>query len=380
MKEDFANLFSEPDIEDVSIIKDETFMDWLRLNTSQKAKDSRAFLIRHISELPEDWREQLKHDLKHRWSSAFFELICGRLLQMLGATIEVEAEKETKDNQICQKKPDFKTTFSNNNSIIVEATTTILDPESRITSKNQNDLIEIIKNQIPGGWSFLSWSLPEIGQGDSKKEFQKAIGEIFSDLPTGENKSSIYFTKAISQGTICLELIPMEMNNSFLAGPVNPSADDAQKRIEKAIHNKRKQTRNSTLPVILAINTDGLGCTYEDFDQVLFGEEIGYFSSFTNTITHSRFNPNGLFTGRANKEKPPTYAGVIAFFNVGLPGWQSEPILYLHPHFEGKLPEELLKLNLRFYDSEKNELGFRKGINLTEKFEFVGTILSTLFN
>jgi hypothetical protein len=345
----------EPEVEDISV-KNESYMDWLRRNTSHKAKRSRAFLNHHIDWLPKEWidpenpKQGIKYDLEYRWPSAFFELVCARVLQKLGASIEVEIEKKTKDGAITQTKPDFTATFPDG-PVIVEATSTILDPDGRTTSKDQSDLIQIIKAQIPQNWSFIAWILPKIGQSDSKKEFEKAIADIVTTLTSSEVNTSIYATKVISSGNIYLEMIPKETDGSWLAGPVNRSVDDVKERIEKAIRRKRKQVRHSDIPVILAINMDGMGASYEDFDQVLFG----YTWYHANLGTYG-FSANGLFTGRTNKEKPPTFAGILAFFNVGLWGWEADPILYINPHFTGELPNGLLILEKRLYDSEKNKV------------------------
>jgi hypothetical protein len=258
--------------------------------------------------------------------------------------------KKNEDGTATQSKPDFTATFSNC-QIIVEARSTILDPDGRKISKDQSDLIEILKAQIPQGWSFIAWSLPQIGQSDSKKEFKKAIIDIVAAFPLLENNASFYVTKTISSGNICLEMIPEEIDGTWLAGPVNHSVDDSKERIRKAIHGKRKQTRQSGIPVILAINMDGMGATYEDFDQVLFG----YTWWHANWGT-SGFEANGLFTGRANKEKPPTFAGILAFFNVGLWGWKADPILYINPYFKGELPDCLLGLEKRLYEPGRSTI------------------------
>jgi hypothetical protein len=267
---------SEPEVEDVSVKNNESYMDWLRRNTSHKAKKSRAFLNHHIEELPREWidpknpKEGLKYDLEHRWASAFFELVCARVLQKLGASIEIEIEKKTKDGAITQSKPDFTATFPDC-SLIVEARSTILDPDGRNTSKDQSDLIEILKAQILQSWSFMAWLLPQIGPSDSKKEFKKAVAEIVADLPSPVCRTPIYVKKVISSGNIFLEMIPKEIDASWLAGPLNDSVDDVKKNIVNAIRRKRKQARQSGIPVILAINMDGIGASYEDFGKVLFG-------------------------------------------------------------------------------------------------------------
>ena len=130
----------EPKVEDVSVKNYESCMDWLRRSTSHKAKKSRVFLNRHIEELPRDWtdpenpKKGLKHDLEHGWTSHFFELVCARVLQKLGASIEIQIEKKTKDGTTTKSKPDFTVTFPDCR-VIIEATSTELDPDGRKTSR-----------------------------------------------------------------------------------------------------------------------------------------------------------------------------------------------------------------------------------------------------
>ncbi len=63
----------------------ESIFQWLHRSTLPRARAARQFLNYNISQLPETWRERLYHDLKHRWPSAFFELIVARTLQAIGA-------------------------------------------------------------------------------------------------------------------------------------------------------------------------------------------------------------------------------------------------------------------------------------------------------
>ena len=193
--------------------------------------------------------------------------------------------------------------------------------------------------------------MPQIGQSDSKKEFKKAVADIVTVLPSPEGNASLYVTKVISSGIIFLEMISKGIDESWLDGSINGSVDDTKENIEKAIRRKRKQARQSGIPVILAINMDGMGASYEDFDQVLFG-----YTWYHANYGISAFKANGLFIGRANKEKPPTFAAILAFFNVGLWWWETDPILYINPYFTGELPHCLLRLERRLYDSEKNTI------------------------
>jgi hypothetical protein len=83
----------------------------------------------------------------------------------------------------------------------------------------------------------------------------------------------------------------------------------------------------------------------DDFDRALFGrtyERLGYFRE----TVEIGFDGDGLFA----KKRPerPTYAGVLAFTNVGWRG-VPDPVLYLHTRFDGNLPQALDRLEQRTY-------------------------------
>lgn len=360
----------EPEIEDISVIREESWVQWLRRSTSPEAKESRAFLNKHVSDLPQEWQQQLKHDLEHRWQSAFFELVCATLLQKLGASLQVESEMTTSNGVVSSSKPDFTVTFSGS-TIIVEAKSTMLDPAGRRTLTDQSDLTRIINDLIPSEWNYLVWALPSIGQSDSKREFKTAVTQLFYNLPSVKNISTLHCVAEISLGKIHLEIFPKEIENSWVAGPMNNAVDDLKEKISNAIRAKRRQVRDANLPVILAINLDGMGGKPKKINEILFGDTWRHI----NYDTYG-FKANGLFTGRANVDKPPTFAGVLAFFNVGLWGWEHPPILYVHPRFEGTLPKELLCLEQRHFDPQKNEIVIIPSTSsLKEAMEFVSSHL-----
>ena len=183
MKKNFTNLFSEPEIEDESVIDDETYMEWLNRNTSRRAKYSRALLNKNISKVPDEWKEKLIKDLSNRWSSAFFELIVARVIQVLGASITVEEIQSGRN-------PDFIADFQND-KLTIEATSTITDANFREFTKLNEDLIRIIERATPENWSFIVHNLPKIGYSDSKKEFSKTVSEMMASLPEIDEGHSI---------------------------------------------------------------------------------------------------------------------------------------------------------------------------------------------
>src|SRR4051812_28147195 len=77
-------------------------LDWLARSTLPRAKECRRFLNDNLALLPEDMQEALHKALRHRWHSAFFELLVARILQELGAALTAEAENSTTG-----RRPDF---------------------------------------------------------------------------------------------------------------------------------------------------------------------------------------------------------------------------------------------------------------------------------
>lgn len=342
-----SEIFKEPKVEDISVVRDETYMNWLVRNTSPKAKYSRAILNKNISKIPNEWIDKLLKDLKNRWSSAFFELIVARVIQVLGASVTVEEEQ-------AGRNPDFIADFQNY-ELTIEATSTVTDSDFREFTKRNEGLIRIIEEATPENWSFIVNDLPKIGYSDSKKEFRSAISELMTSLSESKVNEGdfIKLERDLSSGKISLDLFYKTCKVKRLTGAMYGETYTFTDRIAKSMNDKRKrkQAKNSAFPVILAINLDGMKGSYEDFDVSLFGhswENISY-----NTIG---FNADGIFTTRIDKTRKPMYAGVLAFFNVGLWGWSEEPILYLNPSFDEKLPDDLLKLRVRHYDIEKNNI------------------------
>jgi len=100
--------------------------------------------------------------------------------------------------------------------------------------------------------------------------------------------------------------------------------------------------RKANTPVILAISTSPFG-DLDDYDRALYGltfEEI----DFDGKQIRTGFKPVGLF-GQV-RVQPPTIAGVLAYREVCFTR-VVDPVLYLHPRFNGRFPEALLQLQVR---------------------------------
>jgi hypothetical protein len=333
--------FPEPAKEDDSIARyGESTFAWLSRSTSEKARGCRRFLNENISLVPRDWRTKLHNDFRTRdWGSVFFELIVARTLQLMGASIEVEVPiAET------NKRPDFVVRFPDG-VITVEATVPEINHLINQRSSDNEDLVQIIETLTPANWSVAVWRLPKLGPRDSKKNFKRTIQEIFAVLPAIPNPDQEPIDVELDYGELRLTIRPGRKGKravgvrGMASGP-----DDTEQKIRSIVDRKKKQVRKASSPVILAVSSSPFG-EREDYDRALFGLTYEKVDHEGKTI-ETGFHPVGAFG--AKRFEPPTYAGVLAFTEVGFPA-VADPVLYIHPRFDGSLPESLRRLEQRRY-------------------------------
>lgn len=315
-------------------------LEWLARSTLPRAKAIRRFLNENISELPEDAQSDLMNGLRHRFKSAFFELVVARSLQFLGATITVEARQED------GRRPDFLARFPDA-MIVVEAASPNFNSDAGEEVKNRNPLTDMIEALTPEGWSVQVWQVPRIGQSDSKQAFKKAIKRMLSIPPPVSEAEELELVEELPSGTIHLRLIPRRPNWPPIAIEA-PFAvmDDSKEALRKVIRRKRRQVRKADAPVLLAIEGSWLSGSLENFDLVLYGHTCEVINERREREA-PRFIPDGLFTNVS--DKAPTYAGVLAFAEVGFRS-VADPVLYRHPRFKGHLPEALSSLEQHWYE------------------------------
>jgi hypothetical protein len=315
--------------------------------------------------LPQNAQDSIRGAANDRWESAIFELVVARILQELGASIELE------ETNAEGRRPDFTAKFPDE-TIIVEAVSPIFNSEAGEIVKNRSPLFRIIESNIPQGWHVGVWKVPKIGPNDSKKEFKRAVKQMLSISPPSEGTGDIELSTEISTGVIHLHLWPGEMKSRRLMWEVPVTAfDNSEERIRYAVKRKRSQVRSSHKPVLLAIEASGISSDFEDFDKALFGHTYESYN-LRMQLDEKGFKPDGLFNARSNK--PPTYAGVLAFLNVGLWGGPA-PLLYNHPRFVGNLPKSILRLEQSKYDAASNEIQVvsAKINDLMQRLKFVQT-------
>ncbi len=333
--------FPEPLEEDDSIARHrEGTFAWLSRSTSKKARGCRRFLNENINQVPPHWQKKLHSDFRTRkWDSVFFELIVARALQLLGASIEVESLiQET------NKRPDFVARFPDG-VITVEATIPQINKHINQQTSENEELVQIIEALAPDKWSVAVWQLPRIGPRDSKKDFKRTIQGIFAEVPPNPGPDQEAIDVELDYGELRLRLIPgRNGKRAVKVRGMAAGADDTEQKIRAIVNRKRKQVRKATTPVFLAVSTSPFGGR-DDYDGALFGLTFEHVDHEGKTIAKG-FDPVGAFGNK--RSGPPTYAGVLAFTEVGFPG-VADPLLYVHPRFDGPLPEPLKRLEQRTY-------------------------------
>ena len=348
--------FPEPATRDESWAnRGESTCEWLARSTLPRAREARRFLNGNLARLPVEAQSHLAHALQHRWRSAFFEIVLARLLQEGGAALELEIANAE------GRRPDFLARFDDV-IVIVEAISPVFNRAMNDEFKAKDGLLEIVEQLTPDGYRIGTWRLPNIGLSDSRKEFKHTIREMMapfaSEAATPASAEGIELYKQISSGEISLRLFPAHAargeSRRSLFGPAVSGADDSTSRIVYALHRKRSQVRSSDAPVLLAIDAGSLSCDLEDFDQALIGH------SFMRLNIHHcpvevGFHLDGMLWRRSDETTPPTYAGVLAFFNVGFYE-PPPPVLYPHPRFTGVLPEAVQRLSCRTFCAETQRI------------------------
>lgn len=297
--------FPEPTNEDNTFASRlESTTSWLQRSTVGRARDYRRFLNYNLNCLPEDIRCPIYEALHERWYTAFFELIVARTLQELGAEIELKVENKE------GKRPDFKAHFSRQ-TVIVEATSPVINGNVGNKMKYQAPLLGYIENKMPKGWSIGVGSLPDIGPSDSQVEFKKKIDELLAISPPNDSSEKFDIDATISSGKIFLHLFPRSPERGRLAweAPVG-FLDNSEKRIRLALKKKKKPVRSSSEPVILAIQTGRVGSDFHDYELALFGSGYPYDEYLPSGEIEESFLADGAFNNK--RAESPTYAGSVS--------------------------------------------------------------------
>ena len=198
--------------------------------------------------------------LHERWHSAFFELIVGRTLQVLAATIEVEPGGAS-DTRV-----DFVARFPDA-TVAVEAVSPIFGSDVGETIKRRNPLLDIVESVSPPDVWVLVSSLPDLGPQDSKKRFRSTVRRLLAEA-RDVTSSPVDVVEKLPEGTVRLRLAKKgaAVPPGRLVGiePALTTWDDIERRVRRAIARKRRQGRAASVPALVAVHSTGIASSYEE--------------------------------------------------------------------------------------------------------------------
>jgi len=339
--------FPEPDAPDPTFARrTEDSLSWLRRSTLTLAVEYRRFLNFNLAQLPEGSSYRLARRLREggdHWRSALFELIVARTLQALGADLEVEPELTD------ARQPDFKARFGST-AIIVEATAPFFHREVQRAMGRKDVLAEIIEELTPDGWIVWINELPELGPADSKRSFRRTCEALLDVPPPRGHEEQRRLVAAVDSGPIDLTLlVRKDFSRRIAGGPGQGWSGDGVETIRRAVKRKRRQVRESGSEVVLAINASELFSGFEDFDWALFGHTHGHYDAVSDSVRRVEFVADGVLTTRG--KGAPTIAAVLAYVEANC-FCSREPVLYVHPRFQGKLPSQFEKFERRILERD----------------------------
>jgi hypothetical protein len=238
---------------------------------------------------------------------------------------------------------------------VVEATVPAIHGQAGETMSRRNPLLATVERAVPDGWSAEVEALPDLGPDDPKQAFRRAVQALLTDLPPASaGAAPIIRSTELATGLVRMRLLPRRPGwPAVAAEPAVTSWDDTAERVGRAVRRKRAQVRGAEVPVLLAIKAWDMAGSFEGFDVALYGHRVEMLGAGRRSVG-TRFDRDGVFFS-GGRTGPPTIAGVLAFRGAG---FLSEPacVLFLHPRFEGRLPEPLLSLEVRTFDEHAQRI------------------------
>ena len=323
---------------------DEWTVSWLRRSTLPLADDCREFLNRNLSLLPDDCSDgifnHLRHQQHHR--DGFFELVVARTLQELGADIECEPE-----NPIDRSRVDYAATFPEG-VVFVEAVSPELDKELGAVLKRESPLTQLIKDNVPPGWAADVKELPNVGPDESKRHIKALLQRKMNISPPTRDDDEVEVRGSFEQGDLRVILFPqsrhgLSTDTKIAVSNLIEYFPNDHAALLGALQRKYRQLRNLDGTCLVALNMFSTTASRDDLDRALFGTSVTQSDRSWNEVRRYR-RRDGLFAGGAGE---PTISGVLAFPEVGFLRC-ADPVLWVHPRFEGMFPRALNDLETRF--------------------------------
>ena len=328
--------FAEPDKADPTPAQDgETTGQWLARSTWQRAGECRRFYNVNLGALPIEAATELCGRLRReRSQAAHFELVVGRFLQLIGA---VDLRYEVTGSE--GRSVDWTASFADGH-VNVEATAPVVNSTIATTLTSARPVVELVVELAPRGWHPIVFSAPVLAKGDRRRLRQWLTGQFAAMPPRTADR--VELETELTNGRFKIALLAAsdpDFAPTQVSGPGVGYIDNTSAVVHRAVAGKRVQARGASGPTLAAIYTGGFGDhELEDFDIALFGRTVEYWGEDRRS-----FDPSGVFGSGVG---PPKLAGALAFAGLGWRGGP-DPVLYLHPRFDGQLPRALLDLRLR---------------------------------
>ncbi len=292
-----------------------------------------------------------------QYNSALFEMVVARTLQVLGATLSVEPES-TGGTRV-----DFLAAFPGG-TVSVEAMAPVFNGQIGQECKARDQYLNFLDRKAPDGWSIRIWQL-EVGEG-GYGEFKRLINRWFKEVEHPiANSAPINFTTTWEDverigGVVEIQLIPKRYysDRAVVSDSIVSFSDNTEERIRWAVSNPRKkrQARESEAPVLLAVKAPQAMSTanLREFDRALLGGVVPVGRLATEFGRKPWFQMDGEWT-KGGDVGEPRVAGLLAFLGVEIAGGR-DPLLYVHPRFEGCLPDEIQALEQRRFDWQSRSI------------------------
>ena len=230
---------------------------------------------------------------------------------------------------ITARKVDWLATFADG-QLSVEATVPLFDAVVGKVIRRRSRLLEVIEAAVPPGWTAMPFELPDLSENAPLRTYRAAIKRLFEKLPDPAAAGGRIVTLIDEgpEGRIDIAMYPKATGSRLGVEPGVGYVPNAEQRIAAMWLDERKraQGRSAPQPAVMAIMGAGMGVDLEDFERGLFGR--------------------ALSDGPMAVDTRPPWVGVLAFVDVGyLRG--ADPVLFASPHWEGKLPGALSRLEVR---------------------------------
>ncbi len=335
---------------------DEETLSSLRRSTLPLADDCRDFLNRNLFVLPEGCREGILKHLRHEqhYRDGFFELVVARALQELGAGIECEPV-----NPVDGSRVDFVAKFPDE-KVFVEAVSPLLDRELGAIFGREAPLRKLVEENVPPGWAAHIRALPNVGPDQPRRHIRAFLQREMDIPPPANDDEEIEIRESFEQGELRVVLFPqsrhgLSANTKIAIGNAIAWWPNDQAVLRGAVKRKYRQLSNLDGTSLVALNMSSTTASREDLDRALFGTSVTQLDQYGNEVGRY-FQRDGLFAGG---EGVPTISGVLALPEVGYLRCD-DPVLWIHPRFEGEFPHALNDLEIRNAPDAEPEVSVRQ--------------------